>query len=113
MVPAIHRADSIREFRVILLIDTAGVYPEESKTVSCSPISAEVYLLPARLALADARFYVLEADLVAVILGPRMRENRIWRNIIVAVLGEDEFVIRFKLQEAHRETLIVRRWVEG
>jgi hypothetical protein len=39
---------------VVSLYRAAGVYPEESKTASCSLIGAEVYLLPARLALGDA-----------------------------------------------------------
>jgi hypothetical protein len=90
---------------MVSLYIAAGVYPEESETVSFGLIGAKVYFHPASLGFADTRFYILKADFFAVILGPRMRENRVRRNVSGIKFSANELAVRFALQEAHCETL--------
>jgi hypothetical protein len=67
LIPTEHGVDSFEEFRAILLINAAGIYPEVSKTISCSLVRAELYLPPPSLAFAGASLYIFEADLLIIV----------------------------------------------
>src|SRR5271170_2341185 len=80
LVPTEHGIDGLGKLRVILLVNAASIYPEVSQAISCRLFRAKPYLVITSLALPGAGFYVLKADLLAVVCGPSMREYCIGRD---------------------------------
>ena len=82
MVPAKHRVDSVREFGVVLLVDTTGVNPKVLQAILSSLFSTEPDLLISKLFLASTIYHILEGSLL-VIRSPCVRKYGIRRDWIL------------------------------
>jgi hypothetical protein len=96
-----HGIDRRAKLNCILLIDTAGVYPEVFKPIYCGLLRTELYLPPPSLlhslALVFALLQVLIDDLL---FSPGMREYCVGRDIVARRFAKDDLAVGFALQEA-------------
>jgi hypothetical protein len=99
LIPPKYRIDRRAELDRILLIDTAGIYPEVLQSVDCSLLRVELYFLPPSLTLTYAGFCFLQANLL---LSPSIREYYVRGDVAAGSFAKDDLAVRSTLQEAYK-----------
>ena len=112
-IPTEHRVDGVREFGLVLLVDTAGINPKVWQTILSSLFSTEPDLLETSLVLASPAYHFRICDFLAIILFPCVREYSILRYIALIELGQAEIAIVVVLQQTHYLARFEDRKEEG
>ena len=89
----LHGVDSFGQLRIWPLSNTTGIYPEILQAVPSGLGPAKLNLSKACLALSGAVDEIFECN-VFVIRSPSMRENGIFRKIVVSeILGDGKLAV--------------------
>jgi hypothetical protein len=101
-IPAEHGVDGLRELSIVRFINTACVNPDISQVVPSGLFSAEHDLSEPNFIADFTRpiSQVLESDFI-IFISPGMREYCIGGKVFDEILGQAEFAIICKVQEAH------------
>jgi hypothetical protein len=83
----------VREFGLILLIDTIGIDPKVCQTILSGLFSTEPDLLKTLFTLTSPAHYFRICDFLTIILFPYVREYSILRYIALIELGQAEIAI--------------------
>jgi hypothetical protein len=81
-------------------LKAARIHPEIRKLVLSSLVGAKLELFVGFLCDNRASFQVLEGDFV-FIFSPSVRQNDIWRDLVLCKFGQAELAICIRTQQPH------------
>jgi hypothetical protein len=102
LIPPKHGIDRRAKLNCILLIDTAGIYPEVFKPIDCGLLCAELYLPPPSLVHSlTLVLALLQVSIDDLLFSPGMREYCVGRDFAAGRFMKDDLAVRFALQEVY------------